>query len=1190
MSLKKIFDKEQAFSGITPNVNIDEIGKEIESAEYIKSYINLSNKNFSNVDWENPEEFAKYGSAEKYYEDSIQNIYKTYPYDGSLKEKLDWELQSQELSLYMLENRYPRNNGYITIGNDYGTIVSSDSGYSLADKEEYIYFNGTMNVYDDAKNTKEKFSLSNKFSKQNNLTYNLDVNGESGCTIEFYLKKETAAGSAKQILFDLWNGETSGSSGYGRFRIEIHPGVVGEDDKFYIELLSGSNGVVLAEVGQNLSFTEWKHYALSVSNDNSGIRTELYVNGDRTHSAVTGSQIGQIQKAVRAHIGSSITKVTNTNTDKGYGKLSGSIDEFRFWKKRRTDKQIARYYFTDIGSGVNTDISNTDLGVYFKFNEGIVSQTSVSENDKIILDYSGRTSNGVWTGYSVGSRSTDSALVLSENAVSEFKDPVIYPSHPQVQELLEYYKQYGKEYDIRNTNSLYSTLPQWITEEDSETGEKIKNLLQIMSEFFDDLNLKIQAISSIKNMEHDKEHEFSFVRKLLNNIGFKNLELLEDSTLLEEFLSRTEDSQYEEKLYKVKREIYKNIYNNIINIYKSKGTNKSFRNLLHCFGIDESIVKLNAYADNLEYTLDDRYKNFVAKQKVINFNKQDNFSATIYQKQDPSNINSLGYLSGSSDLKYYGNTLESCIFFPKKFEKTSVNYFKTPFLDTSLFGIHESQDGTFAFPDNADIQVFFRRDDYDSKDGYFILSSSCFNKELSSELIRDVYNNEKWNFALSIRKEKDAPQQVSGSEVSDYILELYGVNSVQDIKQKSILLTSSIDQADAENYFEANKMIYAGSHRENFSGSILMRTDVKLDSVRFWNNYINNDIVDVHSKDLSAFGPGEVYIDRYSGVKNVDTLCLHWNFETVTGSDSNSQFIVEDISSGSIELLNTDSISKFTKYQFTGIGDKFVQNDESFMKIEYAPTSKRNLPENINVDDFINILSEDDETFTRDSLPLNHYFSIEKSMYSIISQDMLGWIGTVKDFNDLIGKPKYRYEKSYSELEKMRTIFFRNVENEADFDRFLSFYKWIDDAILNSIIQIIPASLNTIDNVFNIYESHILERNKYEHKLPTVEFKGKIPEASLRSTVSPYHSWKTGCFSRYNRTTQNILERSEISPIINQEINRQSYLIYNIETKQMPIFNDKKRETEIIRTRVGFDLDGTEPFEIDFLFEALKVC
>jgi len=1170
MSLKDIFDKEHNFSGITPNINIEEIGNEVESVDYISSYIKLSNKNLSNIDWEKPEEFSKYGSAEKYYEDAITNIYKTYPYDGSFKEKNEWQIESSELSFYMFENRYPRNNGHITIGKDYGNVVSEDSGYSLTDREEYIIFDGTLNISNDAKNSQQHFDLSNKFSKEQGLVYNLDVDGEKGFTVEFYFKEGDSIGSNKQVLFDLWNGEQYGTSDYGRFRIEIRPGIAGEEDKFFIEIMSGSSGTPSSAVGEGLSFDSWKHYAIAVSNEDDQLKIELYVNGDRLQQNLVGSSIGHIAKAVKGQIGSLITQAPETATAKGYGKLSGSLDEFRFWKVRRTDKDIARNYFLPVSAGTNTDSSNTELGVYFKFNEGIYSAEEESNYDKIVLDYSGRMSNATWIGYSVGARSLDSAIVLSNNSTHEFKDPIVYSTHPDVLELIEYYKDFGKEYDIRNTNSMYSTLPDWISTQDSETGEKLKNLMQIMSEFFDELNLKISALPTIKNMDYEAEDQLSFIRKVLQNVGFKNLNLLEDSTLLEEFLSRTEDSNYEEKLYNIKREIYKNIYNNIINIYKSKGTNKSFRNLLHCFGIDENLVKLKSYADNLEYTLEDRYRNYVSKQKVINFNDANINDATIFQAQEIGNTNSIGYLPGNDSIKDYGNTFEACFVFPKKFDKKSSNYVKTSFVDTSLFGIHESTTGIWESVDRANIQVLFRRNYEESKDGYFIVSAPYFSIELSSPLIKNVYNNEKWNLSLSLRKQKNLTREVDGSEVTDYILELYGVSTIQDIKQKSFTVSSVVNQADAESYFESNKMVYAGAHRTNFTGTVLTFTDVKLNYLRFWNNHIENEIIDVHAKDISSFGPQQTYFDTDNEVKNIDTLCLFWNFETVESSDLNTEFVVSDISSGSLDLLDKNFISPYTKYQFTGKGYGFKQNDNSFIDLEYMSVSRRNLPEDINSDDLVNILSEDDEIYTRDSVPVNHYFSIEKSMYSIISQEMLNWVGTVKDFNDLIGNPKYRYEQEYSNLEKLRNLFFMNVENEPDFEQFLNFYKWIDEAILNAVLQIVPASLNIIDNVFNVYESHILERNKYQHKLPTIEFKGKPPEGNVQNIINANNRWNSGCLSKYNRAIENIINRNQLSPVINKEINRQSYLIYNIETKQMPVFEEKKRETEIIRTAVGF--------------------
>ena len=68
-----------------------------------------------------------------------------------------------------------------------------------------------------------------------------------------------------------------------------------------------------------------------------------------------------------------------------------AFDEFRYWKTERNAEEIGRNWFTQVRGGVNSDISNTTLGMYYKFNEGITNSSSI---DSVVLDYGGRVSNG----------------------------------------------------------------------------------------------------------------------------------------------------------------------------------------------------------------------------------------------------------------------------------------------------------------------------------------------------------------------------------------------------------------------------------------------------------------------------------------------------------------------------------------------------------------------------------------------------------------------------------------------------------------------------------------------------------------------------------------------------------------------------------------------------------------------------
>jgi hypothetical protein len=98
MSFKHLFDKAQTLKSLS-NKSADQIGSAIESAQYQKEDIIKENRFIPAVNYASASSFARYGSAEKYYAESIDRIWKTYPYDGSLRERLQWENESTEISL-----------------------------------------------------------------------------------------------------------------------------------------------------------------------------------------------------------------------------------------------------------------------------------------------------------------------------------------------------------------------------------------------------------------------------------------------------------------------------------------------------------------------------------------------------------------------------------------------------------------------------------------------------------------------------------------------------------------------------------------------------------------------------------------------------------------------------------------------------------------------------------------------------------------------------------------------------------------------------------------------------------------------------------------------------------------------------------------------------------------------------------
>ena len=143
--------------------------------------------------------------------------------------------------------------------------------------------------------------------------------------------------------------------------------------------------------------------------------------------------------------------------------------------------------------------------MYYKFNEGI---TGVTDTDQYVLDYSGRICNGVWTGYGSNSRATGSAIVLASGSAHtyEYKDPIIYSTHPDVSTLKTDLLSSGSYHDAQNNASMLNMVPSWIIEEDEANGNEdtsdLRKMSHIIGTYFDKIYLQIQSFPSLKHKNY----------------------------------------------------------------------------------------------------------------------------------------------------------------------------------------------------------------------------------------------------------------------------------------------------------------------------------------------------------------------------------------------------------------------------------------------------------------------------------------------------------------------------------------------------------------------------------------------------------------------------------------------------------------------------------------------------------------
>ena len=1135
MTIKGLFDKNKIAA--VSSYNSESIN--IESPEFLDTKIEDNATFVPLLDFSDPNNFIKFGSAELYYSSSINRIYQEYPYDGSGKEKLSFQLSSSYLDRWLFEKKYPMSTGYITFNaSGYGTSVLTEGWGRPSSTSDYEYISafGGLHTASAGMATGQLYKNFDKsviYNASTDQTQNFLINPMSGTTIEWWLNKDQfiVGSTEKETIVDIWNNELSSSADYGRLTIYLTGSgpADGGTNPIRLNFMSGTTGFVNQSLASS-SFTtssladgNWHHYALSILSQSAGVRLYFYVDGVLNNEQRVGPYgVSAFTGRTNAYVGalqSSPSGTTGDQNDLKYaGKLIADMDEFRFWKSRRTSREINLHWYRPVDGGANTELNNTALGCYYKFNEGITTTASI---DSKVLDYSGRLTNGAWTGYTAAGRNTGSCFTSASVSV-ERGDPIIYRTNPLVSSLYSEMQTSGSKYDLRNTTYLYKRVPSFLRSNDEMTNKDIKFLYQIISSYFDTLYAQIKILPQLtqKNYLSSSLKPLPFANRLLESRGFITNELFVDSDVIEYYDNNDLNNiKFEDNVDNIKNLIYHNIYNNLDGIYKSKGTEQSLRNLLRCFGIDDELVKLSVYTDGGTHYFNDNFKDSSITKTYINNNAINYFSGSSFQS---SSVIARSFITGSGAPKlerFNALTLEIDTVIPYKVRSIDQGYFGTPFVSASIGGFHQANDNDYDWAENevANLQMYLIRDEINSNRAKFLLTNQDGTINLSSSYYDDIYDNNRWVLAARV---KPVNYGVAGSALTSsnptYELSFYGVNNAFGSVRHSFNATASLNYASGSSFLSNAKRIYVGAHRQNFSGSVLAATDLKFGACKYWFDYISDADVKAHAQDVTNFGVDNptrnatLWTLNLTGtaIPRSDLLALNWDFDQVTGSNASTRFEVADLSSGSTNTIY-GWIDGIIRRNHEGTGISYGATQTSFVKQELVYTSKKELPEFSFTSDNIFIQDEKQVYFITDDDVSDNFYSLEKSMYQIVSEEMLDLFSSAVEFNTLIGQSVERYRGRYRHLEKMRETFFRTVQSDLDFDRFTNYYKWIDDAITDMVTQLFPASVRHSERIANTIESHILERNKYQNKFPLTT-RLSSTEGNALGIGELQYNWKFG--------------------------------------------------------------------------------
>lgn len=1043
-NLKDLFNKNSSLgSKLTTKTfkssNDFVVNTELENTEFLKEKAKEINNFKFNVDYSNPANFAKFASAYLYYNDSIQYILDTFPYDGSKEKYQKWRNSSTDLDKYLVDNVWPRYAGYLQNPYDNDEIDPADdinNGIRSVQYPEYISFSGygVNSLYNDSDNKKDSLNLS--FS--------------DGFTIEFYFRMPSSKPigswpdfSSRQPIFCI---KTDSVNTYFNLVLDLSFGIpkFGVNyslDGFGQQLPEDSDTMCFVETNSQLQYDTWVHASLVFSIDN----IKVYLNGNlagiREFTALTKPSFYYNETASINPLGFIGTYFYSGSF---IGKFWGNLDEFRIWKEARTEKQINDNLNTNVRGTASELNKETSLSVYYKFNEPIDAGTT-------IVDYSGRLVNGTYFSerpdFSMVSVRQEYADDDPNPMTYEAGDIILYRDNGQVNAFVEEYLQVALDYDNQNGKTLFQRLPAWISEEDEYTTQDLKKLTQIIGAYLDNLYLKISYLSKLKQISYDGLGNEEFYKFAIRNLGFPVIEIFDSADTINLFLDKDNNLSFEERLSDIKTTIYQNLYNNIVPILKTKGTVNSIDTLLKSLSIPDNLYNLNFYS-NSDIEHKENLKNYYKNVSFLDFNLQ----------SDSSFKNSNLYLSQNLEL----DTL---------YDFESNIKIKVPTYDSTDLSTLSSSILSFVDTDLLGVELYslsYVRKNLNSNEikltaQYLTSGSTVYSLET------DYFNTKDSYLDIFIGFSRD-----SGISSGLIVPDKFNIMAIIDRNEIISASTSitSITSSHITNMCSYDYRIFIGKNPV---------TDLQTNIAASFYSLSRTSNIASFITDDSQQGIKQPWQENYyQEYNNFNQMFIGFDLSNITfeEGDEAAEFlniysnIERDYTFDAEDTKDFRLVSTFT------LLDTVDEMKEAYYKVDKINLGKKENPGEYNIGNDVQVLTQDDEFFTKSSRPVNIFFNLERSVYGILNDRMMKVFKTFEDFATIYSPQIEFYRVENKNLIKLREELFKTLDSQIDVDRFQEYYKWLDFDLSSALSAIIPASANSDKKAKNIIESHNLERNK----------------------------------------------------------------------------------------------------------------
>jgi len=1057
------------------------------------------------IDWSKFENHTFFNSAVSKVNESFDKIVNFYPFEKSLKEIEVYEDTLTGFEKWVLES-FPKNVGYLVFsGTQKGETQNNGTSITVIDR-------GGANI--------------NALSDRLDGVAVLDPNF-SPFSLEFFVKVPDIQND-NQILFQKF------SSIANNFTIALSESNSTSQCDLIFGITSGSNYLYVTSSIDKGSFTH-----ISCMYDKFGDkRAKILVDNNAVLSSSRQEAFGKLSyNAADFTIGkgSSVRLNNQTNLFVPQQTFSGSLDELKYFhdlNKVEDIKNNRHKSFFNYPEGES-------LRLYYRFNEPYGNYTG---ND-IVLDASGNSLHSRISNFNINNRLTGSDNPVTAEELEY--NPVLFPTFPGVSTLNESLLVTASLYDDFNPNIITRLVPQHYFYEgtnfkdfneefekigqafsslsDGNVGKKISDipppqllikLLLTYAKFYDELKL---FADSITNFNYTEYEEFDttpdvFLKEKAKKTNTVLPDLFAYANILQSLKGIDLNSDFtksQKSLNEIQNLIWRRILSEAPKMKTRKGTIDSIKSVFRNSGIEpDNILNFREYGGS---QIKDLNATKEIKRNVyhfLNFSGS-NIATTGNNYQGyPTDVGiprlKSGYLSGSRTqpgvplvagtfVNGQSNNSSDGLFTSGSFTYEALYRWDGGFnsVSESLARLHVSGTSLPSSKESCVVNLVGSDEKLSLyiRDGVNQSSTNLLNLENLN-----VFDSDIWHISFGKRDYHDYTEPAStgsyflraSKQLNGEIIESYTTSSFFRNESDSVLkninsynTSGSFAVIGSQSFQDTSKFINADSVARSFTNFTGMVTNI-----RFFSKNTSITEFKNRSKNYDSVGVDNPLVNYKFNVADsgsFERLIIETNTKQSTkSSDSSGNIRLFDFSQNQIHLQGENfeankNLMKNIRVEYEVLSDKFDLNSTN-NKIRI-----RSFQDSDNIDNsyFTTIAPVHEVLYSEESMD-DTRFSIDMSLMKGLNENALTIMSDYSVFDDALGSPNNLFETKYLKLDALRDIYFNNVLEKIDMQKYRDIFKWIDSSFTDSIYSLIPRTTNFLGINF-IYESHVLERNRYKY-------------------------------------------------------------------------------------------------------------